>query len=151
MARTLLGSMRGAHGLATLQQLYAHEPFADSRRQLVNAVGQSSQPAAVALLRTIAKQDRDPKVRGEAAYWLPQRGGAAVVPETLGLIDTDSSDQVKQRAVEGLSRLTDAGSTARLITLARTHTDLAVRRTAVNALSRSKDPAALAYLTSLIK
>jgi HEAT repeat protein len=151
LARSLLGSARGAHGFETLRRLLDAERLPDMRRQLVTSIGQTRQPGTADLLLKIATSDSDAKVRGEAAYWLPQRGGAPVVPRVLAIVEADASDSVKQRAVQGLARLPAGDSTTLLIDFARNSTNTAVKKEAVSALGRSNDPKALAYVESLLR
>jgi hypothetical protein len=150
-ARSLLGSARGAHGFATLRQLLDTERLPDIRRQLVSALGASRQPGTADLMLTLARRDSDPKVRGEAAYWLPQRGGTRVLADVKAIIDTDASDAVRQRAVQGLARIPGDDTTTTLIQLASASPNQAVKKEAVTALGRSKDPRAVAYLEQLLK
>jgi HEAT repeat protein len=150
-ARSSLGSVRGAHGFAVLRQLVDRERVPDIRRQLVGALGLTRQTGTVDALLQIARRDSDAKVRGEAAYWLPQRGGPRAIPDVAAIINGDNSDVVKQRAIQGLARLTADEATSLLIQLARTTSSAAVRKEAVTALGRSRDPKALAYMEELIK
>jgi len=148
-ARSLLGSTRGAHGFSTLQKLLAAERVPDNRRQLANAIGQTRQPGTAAALLALSQQDTDARVRAEAAYWLPQRGGQ--VTDAMAIIERDSADVVKQKAIDGLARLPGDQSTALLIQIANATTSSAARKAAVSALGRSHDPKAVAYLEELIK
>ena len=151
LARTLLGSRRGAHGFETLRRLLEGERLPEMRRQLVTAIGQTRQPATADALLAVAKQDMDAKVRAEAAYWLPQRGGAKFVGQLQTIIAADANDGVRQRAVQGLARLPDGDPVAVLLDLARTSDNLSVKKAAVGALGRSSDPRAVQYLEDLIR
>lgn len=151
LARSLLGSRRGAHGFAALRQLLEQERLPEIRRQLITAIGQSSQPATAEVLAGVARRDWDAKVRAEAAYWLPQRGGAPVIADLVALINADDSDAVKQRAVQGLGRLSTTETTSALIQLATSSPSAVVKKEAVSALGRSKDPKAVAFLEDIIK
>ncbi len=151
LARTLLGTRRGAHGFDTLRRLFQAERLADSRRQLIAALGQTHETATPDTLQSAATRDPDPQVRAEAAYWLPQRGGARYATAVRAIADSDSSDAVRQRAVQGLARMPDGDRVAVLIDLARTSRNLAVRKAAVSALGHSADPRATQYLVELLK
>jgi HEAT repeat protein len=150
-ARSSLGSARGAHGFTVLKQLVDRETIPDIRRQLVGALGLTRQAGTPDALLQIARRDTDPKVRGEAAYWLPQRGGQRTLGDVTAIINGDASDTVKQRAIQGLARLTGDETTSLLIQLARTSQNAAVRKEAVTMLGRSKDAKAQAYMQELIK
>jgi len=118
-------------------------------KQLANAIGQTRQPGTAAALLALSQQDPDARVRAEAAYWLPQRGGQ--VTDAMAIIERDSADVVKQKAIDGLARLPGDQSTALLIQIANATTSSAARKAAVSALGRSHDPKAVAYLEELIK
>jgi HEAT repeat protein len=150
-ARSLLGSARGAHGFATLRQLLTSEKFPDIRRQLVSNIGQTREPATAEVLLGIARTDADSHTRAEAAYWLPQRGAAQSIQDTLAIVNADAADLVKQRGVQGLARASTGDATTTLLDLARTSQNAVVRKEAISALGRSRDPRALAYLEGLLK
>jgi hypothetical protein len=150
-ARSSLGSTRGAHGFDMLRQLIDAERLPDIRRQLISALGQTRQPGTADALLAIARRDTDAKARAEAVYWLPQRGGQRVIADVTGIIDSDTSDEVRQRAVKGLARLPADDSIPLLLQLARTNKSPIVKKEAVTALGQSKDPRAIAYLEELLK
>ena len=81
----------------------------------------------------------------------PARRSNLLQTDVTAIIESDASDAVKQRAVQGIGRLPAEDSTAMLIQLARTSTNPAVKKEAVSALGRSKDPRALAFLEDLIR
>jgi len=150
-ARSSLGSTRGAHGFAVIRQLIDAEQLPEIRRQLVNALGQTRQPGSADALLGIARRDPDAKIRAEAVYWVPQRGGPRVVSDVTAIIDSETSDEVKRRAVKGLARLPADDSIPVLLQLARANKSPLVKKEAVAALGQSKDPRAMAYLEGLLK
>ncbi|MFI5179176.1 MAG: HEAT repeat domain-containing protein [Vicinamibacterales bacterium] len=151
-AASYLGSMRGAHGLATLRSLIASEKDPTTRRSFVTSLGQTRQPGTADALLTLAQNDPDPRLRAEAAYWYPQRAGVSGTAATLALIDKDTNDDVKRRAVSGLSRLPDNQAVPTLIDLAKsTKSSEVVRKEAVTALGQSKDPRAVAFLEQILR
>jgi HEAT repeat protein len=146
----VLAAFRGAHGAATVTRLITAAREADERRNLITALGQSHEPAAVDTLRTLT-HDADAKVRAEAVYYFVVRGGAATIPSALDLIRTDPDDTVRRRAVSGLARLPADTAVPTLIQLVRTSQDAVARKEAMSALSQSKDPRAVALLEEILK
>ena len=146
----LLATHRGARGLSVLQKQLAAETNADARRQLVTAIGSSSEPGAVAALRPLLK-DPDAKVRAAAVSRYAQTGGPGVLSEILGIIETDTVDSVKSSAVSSLTHWPRGEGIPHLVTLARSTKDPVVRKQAVSALSNSRDPRAIAYMEELLR
>jgi hypothetical protein len=148
-AASSLGSARGAHGFATLRRLLETEKMPDVRRQLVTSLGGTRQPGTVEALRALTR-DADARVRAEAIYWFAQRGGLQVASDVTAVINADTDDNVKRRAVSGLARLPNDQGVPSLIQLAANKSPV-VRREAVTRLGESRDPRAVAYLEALIK
>lgn len=149
-AVSLLATMRGAHGFATLQKLLATDRSPDFRRTLASALGQTREPGTADALLALAKNDADPKVRAAAIYAYTPRAGTAGISAVTSVINQDADESVKTRAVTSLSRLPDDGGTPTLIQIARTSNVLAVKKEAVRVLGSSKDPRATAFLQELI-
>ena len=149
-AISLLGSNRGAHGLATLKQLLERETTPDVRRSIVSSIGRTMQPETVATLRSLL-HDQDASVRASAVSAFAQRGGTAVVPEVLKIIDTDLDLSVKKRAISGLAAVPNDANLPTLIQLARTHANADVRKEAFSRVSQSKDPRAIALMQEILK
>jgi HEAT repeat protein len=146
-----LAADRGAHGFTRVRQLLDAESAPDARVMLAEALGQTRQPQTADALLALAKSDQHAGVRRVAAYWYPIRAGVAGLEATIGLINTDPDEDVKARALSGLTTLPAAQTVPRLIELARSHASLRVRRESVNALGRTKDPRAIAYLEELLR
>jgi len=151
-AASYLATMRGAHGFASVRALIAAEKDPTNRRSFVTSLGETRQPGTADALLTLAQNDPDPKLRAEAAYWYPQRAGVGGTAATLAIIDKDTDDNVKRRAISGLSRLPNDQAVPTLIDLAKSpKSNEAVRRQAVTALSQSKDPRAVAFLEQILR
>ena len=149
-AVSLLATLRGAHGFATVQKLLTTERSADVRRTLASALGQTREPGTAEALLTLARSDADPRVRAAAIYAYTPRAGAAGLSAVSTVISQDTDESVKTRAVTSLGRLPEDGGVPTLIQLARTSTVLAVKKEAVRVLGDSKDPRATAFLQELI-
>ena len=149
-AASALATSRGARGFTTVKRLVDTEKNPEMRRSFITALGQTREPGTVDALRALLK-DSDPRVRSEAVYYFAQRGGTAVLPEVRKLMETETDNSVKQRAVRGLARLPVDESVPLLIQLARTTADPVVRKESVSALGSSRDSRALAYMEEIIK
>ena len=149
-AATALATSRGAHGFATVKTLVDTEKVPDLRRSFVTALGQTREPGTVDALRALLR-DPDARVRAQAAYYLPQRGGSAVVPELRKLIETETDTGVKQQAIRGLARLPANDAVPLLIQIARSSADPVVKKESVNSLGQSRDARAMAYMDELLK
>jgi hypothetical protein len=151
-AATWLAQYRGAHGLATLRTIIGSEKDPSTRQSFVTSLGQTRQPGTAEALLTLAQNDADPKIRAEAAYWYPQRAGGTSVNAVTAIIEKDTDDNVKRRAVSGLGRLPNDQGVPTLIDLAKAQkTSPVVRKQAITVLGQSKDPRAVAYLEQLLK
>ena len=149
-ALSLLATARGAQGLSVLQRQLKAETQPEPRRQLTSAIGQSREPGAVQVLRPLLK-DPDPKVRAEAVYRYSTLAGPAVANEILALIESETVDNVRTRAVSSIAQWPRGEGIPQLVTLARSSKDPAVRKQAVSSLSNSRDPRAVAYMEELLK
>jgi len=149
-AQSSLGTLRGAHGFATLRTLLATERTQENRRRLVTAIGATREPGTVDVLRGLLK-DSDDNVRGEAVYYFAIRGGQKVVPEVRAVMDSDPVANVRTRAVSGLARLPEDAAVPLLIDIVGTSKDPEVRKKAVSSLGTSKDPRAVQFLQDLVK
>ena len=149
-AGTRLAS-RSQRGFDEIRKLVATEQNQSVRRGFVTALGQTRFAATAETLLTLARGDADATVRGDAIYYYASAAGPAGVPNVLAVIQNDTDDRVKARAVQGLATLPDADRIEPLITLARTSANAAVRKQAVTALSHAKDPRAFAFIESILK
>jgi hypothetical protein len=105
---------------------------------------------AVPALLTLAKQDADGKVRGDALFWLAQTAGRKVAGEITAAIENDPDTAVKERAVFALSQLPKDEGVPLLINVAKTNHNPAVRKRAMFWLGQSRDPRALAFFSELL-
>jgi hypothetical protein len=99
---------------------------------------------------SLARNDRSPKVRGQALFWLGQKAGQKAVGVITSAIDNDPERDVKRRAVAALRQLPNGEGIPLLIQLARTNRDPDVRKQAMTWLGQSRDPRALAFFEQVL-
>jgi hypothetical protein len=106
--------------------------------------------AADALI-DVAKNHRDPRVRGSALFWLGQEAGAKAAGALRSAVDDDPEQSVREKAVFGIANLPDDRSIPMLAELMQTHRSAGVRKKAAFWLAQKKDPRALAAIESFLK
>jgi len=114
------------------------------------ALGMHREDVALPALLSLAKQDPNAKVRGDALFWLAETAGRRVVPEITAAIDNDPDTDVKKRAVFALSQLPKDEGVPLLINVAKTNKNPAVRKQAMFWLGQSRDPRALDFFTQIL-
>ena len=114
------------------------------------AVAMHRDEVAVPALLTLAKQDANGKVRGDALFWLAQTAGRKVAGDITAAIDNDPDTDVKKRAVFALSQLPKDEGVPLLINVARTNRNPVVRKQAMFWLGQSKDPRALQFFEQIL-
>jgi hypothetical protein len=126
--------------------------------QLASVLG--AQPTALAMHRdelavpallSLARQDPNGKVRGDALFWLAQTAGRKVAGDITAAIENDPDTAVKERAVYALSQLPTDEGVPLLINVAKTNRNPAVRKRAMFWLGQSRDPRALAFFSEILK
>ena len=145
-----LGNSRGAHGLATLQQVLRSDPSEEVKKAAVFGVSQSREAAAFDVLAGLARADAEPKVRSEAVFWLSQKSDPRASGVILQALEKDPSPEVRKRAVFALSQLKDNAGVEALIATAKTSADAAVRGEAIFWLGQKAGKAASAAITDRI-
>ncbi|HEY2434980.1 MAG TPA: HEAT repeat domain-containing protein [Vicinamibacterales bacterium] len=105
---------------------------------------------AVPALLSLARQDPNAKVRGDALFWLSQTAGRKVAADITAAIDNDPDTDVKKRAVFALSQLPKDEGVPLLINVAKTNRNPAVRKQAMFWLGQSKDPRALQFFEQVL-
>jgi hypothetical protein len=105
---------------------------------------------AVPALLTLARQDPNTRVRGDALFWLAQTAGRRVAGEITAAIDNDPDTDVKKKAVFALSQLPKDEGVPLLINVAKTNQNPAVRKQAMFWLGQSKDPRALQFFEQVL-
>jgi HEAT repeat protein len=103
------------------------------------------------LVISLARNDRNPRVRRQALFWLGQKAGQIAIGVITGAIDNDPERDVKRRAVAALRQLPDGEGIPLLIQLARANRDPDVRKQAMAMLGQTRDPRALAFFEDALK
>jgi HEAT repeat protein len=135
-----LGMMGGNESRQALDEVYRSSSDVQVRREILRGFMMAG---ARERLLALAKSERMPELRGEAAQQLGMMGAAAELDE---LYRSESSPDVKQRIMMGLFM---SGAVDRLSALAKAETDPELRRTAIRHLGFNDNPAARDALATL--
>jgi len=106
---------------------------------------------AADVLIDVAKNHRDPHVRGMALFWLGQEAGAKAAGALRSAVDDDPEQSVREKAVFGIANLPDDRSIPLLVDLMQTNRSAGVRKKAAFWLAQKKDPRALAAIESFLR
>ncbi|MCU1259297.1 MAG: lyase domain protein repeat-containing protein [Bryobacterales bacterium] len=120
------------------------------RDQALSAIAMHADPAAVASLLALAKNDPTPHIRGQALFWLAHRAGQKETAAITDAIANDPSTEVKKKAVFALQQLPKDEGIPLLIQLARTNKNAEVRKQAMFWLGQSKDPRAVSFFEEIL-
>ncbi len=130
---------------ASLDFLAKHlEDPADDHIVAVIAMHESSRVEP--MLERFAGRDHRDGVRGQAIFWLGQRGGDAGLRYLRDLVRGDDSLELRKKAIFGISQSDAAGAQQELIDLARNHRNSEVRRQAIFWLAQKAGSKAAAEL-----
>jgi hypothetical protein len=147
-----LGSARGRRGYELLKQLLTNEKQGDRvREHAVHGLSVSKEPDALKLMIEMARSDSSARVRGQALFWLAQKGAREAVPTIRGAIDNDPEFRVKERAVFALSQLPKDEGVPLLIEVAKSNRSPEVRKKAMFWLGQSRDPRATKFFEELLR
>jgi hypothetical protein len=146
-----LGSARGRRGYELLKQLLSNEKQGDRvREHALHGLSVSKEPDALRLLIEMARSDRSAGVRGQALFWLAQKGAKEAVPAIRGAVDNDPEFRVKERAVFALSQLPKDEGIPLLIEVAKNNRNAEVRKKAMFWLGQSRDARAAKFFEELL-
>jgi HEAT repeat protein len=146
----MLGSERGAKGLAILRRLVKNDTDERFREEALVGFSQSRSDDGLKDLVDIAKTDPSSRVRGQAIFWLAQAGGRKEASTITDAIDTDPDTDVKRKAVFALSQMPENEGVPLLIHVAKTNKNSAVRREAIRWIGQSQDPRSLQFLEEIL-
>jgi hypothetical protein len=125
-----------------------------SRRHADDALGALAYhqaPEAVPALVSLARGAAASETRGQALFWLAQRGSGEARAAITRAIEEDPETEVKRQAVFALSEMPRDEGVPLLIDLARRHKNPAVREQAFFWLGESEDPRALAFFEEVLR
>jgi len=135
-----------------LEDLLAPGQAETVRRQAIFGLAQRNNTRALNLLTAAAHNDRSPRIRGEALFWLAQRAGRKVAESAINdAIANDPETEVKKKAVFALTQMPSGEGVPLLIQVARTNRNPEVRKQAMFWLGQSKDERALAFIEEVLK
>jgi hypothetical protein len=142
---------RGRPGFEMLKRIVPKDPDARFRREATFAISQSSEQHEAALeLISMARNDSDTEVRGQALFWLAQKASREAGKAISDAIENDPESRVREKAVFALSQMPKDEGVPLLIKYAKTHKDPRVRKQAIFWLGESRDPRALDFLEQVV-
>lgn len=142
---------RGRPGFEMLKRIVPKDPDARFRREATFALSQSSEQHDAALeLISMARNDSDTEVRGQALFWLAQKASHEAGKAISDAIENDPESKVREKAVFALSQMPKDEGVPLLIKYAKTHKDPRVRKQAIFWLGESRDPRALDFLEQVV-
>lgn len=142
---------RGRPGFELLKRIVPNDSDARFRREATFAISQSSEEHEAALqLVSMARNDSDSEVRGQALFWLAQKASREAERAISDAIDNDPESRVREKAVFALSQMPKDEGVPLLIKYAKTHKDPRVRKQAIFWLGESRDPRALDFLEQVV-
>ena len=109
----------------------------------IYAIAMTKDPAADAALARLVDPSQPENIRRSATSWVGY-------DTLMSLLKNDSSEKVRERAVDVLARRKEPQAIPIVIRAAREDKSDKVRRQAMNALARSKDPAALRFFEDVL-
>jgi HEAT repeat protein len=152
-ALSALSQMDGETVVPILRRVLARrdECSAQLRRRAISILGRRGDTAAVATFLSVAKNDPDPGVRGEAIGYLARQPGDRVVDALEDLLRTSSDERVQRSAVRALAYHESPRARRSLRALIeRSDVPEQLRREAIGSFERERSSADdAAYIRSL--
>lgn len=145
-----LTGVTGADSVALLKTFAGPTQTRKIADSALTALAMHAEPAALALLVDLARNDASTQVRGQALFWLAQRAGEKAVGTITEAIERDPDTEVKKRAVFALSQLPKDQGIPLLIDQARGNKNPVVRKQAIFWLGQTKDPRALKFIEEIL-
>jgi hypothetical protein len=134
-----------------LEDLVAANQPDQLRQKAVSGLAQRNNTQALNLLVAVAHNDKSPRVRGQALFWLAQRAGQKVAESAINdAIANDPETEVKKKAVFALTQMPAGEGVPLLIQVARTNRNPEVRKQAMFWLGQSKDERALVFIEEVL-
>ncbi len=136
-----LGSL-DAH--AELWQLYTAEPTVEYKLHILRA---NFDEPSLEKLAEVARTEKDPKLRAEAARILGHRPAKQTGEILASLYAADSDRSVRRAVLDGMQSQNNATA---LIAIARKETDASLKKEAVNRLSHMRSKEATDFLMEIL-
>ena len=92
-----LGVERGKKGLELLRKYISDDPDDRVREKGTFAFSQSKEPEALKDLIGMARHDQSPRVRGQAIFWMAQKGSKKAAEQITDAIENDPETEVKKK------------------------------------------------------
>jgi HEAT repeat protein len=148
-----LQDVRPADSVAFLASLLSAQVERKNRitNAALSAIAFHAEPSAGPVLERFATTHEVPGIRGEALFWMAQRGDVNAAPVILNALNKDPAADVRKRAVFALSQLKNDAGVEPLIRTGRTHQDAAVRGEAIFWLGQKAGRKAVATITDAIE
>jgi hypothetical protein len=146
-----LTGVTGSASLDWLTRFTAGESARRLQNQAVVAIALHGDPVALDRLLSLARTGKDPRLRGDALFWVAQRAGAKAMETVSNAIDNDPDTEVKKKAVFALSQMPKDEGVPKMIDVARTNRNPEVRRQAMFWLGQSGDPRALQFFEDILR
>lgn len=135
-----------------LEDLVAETQPEQTRRTAISGLAQRNDAHALSVVASVAHNDKSPRVRGQALFWLAQRAGQKLAESAISdAIANDPETEVKKKAVFALTQMPSGQGVPLLIQVARTNRNPEVRKQAMFWLGQSKDERALAFIEEVLK
>jgi hypothetical protein len=116
----------------------------------VSALAAHGDPAAGATLERFLTPEQPEWLRARIVSRLAPRGPRGI-DVLKRLISSDSSENIRRRAVSALTSVPEGAGIPVLIELVKTARDAAIRKQAMNSLQQSRDPRALEFFEEVLK
>ncbi len=141
----------GAASSSLLQNLYRSVTHREVKAELLEAMGDRFDNAAVSFLIETFHREPDRHLREEAIEALAEINDDRAVDAMAKAYDSARDEQMKNEIIEALGDAESPRALEKLIAVAKTDPSVKLRRRAIAMLGESHDPAALEFLERLLK
>ncbi len=144
-----LGAIQDDATDATLQSLLAAETTFSLQREIVAALGERQDPAAVAILSQIAANQTDSQQLRFAAVQALS-GQPSALPVLTQLFQTETNPDVQKQMLVAIGATHDTAAQNALAGVAEGNADIGIRQTAIQELARDFGAGALSVFQQLL-
>jgi HEAT repeat protein len=100
----------------------------DGANEAVAAIGMYASPNMIATLSSLAREEGPEELQAHSAFWLGMKGGEEGRRVLRQIIDTSSSEDVRNQAITGIAQDESRAAIDFVIELARRHPTSSVRQ-----------------------